>query len=76
MGAQAVSSAGAIDVVEGRTRHERFQNVARMTFVDEEGHPHRFTWRTIQTWEARHHRHDRPPPVRQGRLQLQLLQAW
>ena len=28
---------GAIDVVEGKTRHERIQNVAQMTFLDEEG---------------------------------------
>lgn len=41
---------GAVDTVEGRTRHERVRHVAAMTFVDEEGHPGRFTWRTIQTW--------------------------
>ena len=45
---------GAIDVAEGRTRHERIQNVAQMTFLDEEGNPHRFTWRTIQTWHYRY----------------------
>jgi transposase InsO family protein len=45
---------GAIDVVDGKTRHERIQNVAQMTFVDEEGAPHRFTWRTIQTWYYRY----------------------
>lgn len=45
---------GAIDVVEGRTRHERIHNVAQMTFLDEEGAPHRFTWRTIQTWYYRY----------------------
>ena len=45
---------GAIDVVEGRTRHERIHNVAQMTFLDEEGDPHRFTWRTIQTWHYRY----------------------
>jgi transposase InsO family protein len=41
---------GAIDSVEGRTRHERVHNVAAMTFLDEEGNPRQFTWRTIQTW--------------------------
>lgn len=41
---------GAIDIVEGRTRHERIHNVAQMTFLDEEGVPHRFTWWAIQTW--------------------------
>lgn len=44
----------AIDVVEGRTRHERIHRVADMTFRDEEGQPHRFTWRTIQTWYYRY----------------------
>ncbi len=45
---------GAIDVVEGKTRHERIQNAAQMTFLDEQGNPHRFTWRTIQTWHYRY----------------------
>ncbi|MCA9179351.1 MAG: transposase family protein, partial [Planctomycetales bacterium] len=45
---------GAIDVAEGRTRDERIRNVAQMTFLDEEGQPHRFTWRTIQTWHYRY----------------------
>jgi transposase InsO family protein len=48
---------GAIDVVEGKTRHQRIQNVARMTFLDEEGDQHRFTWRTIQTWYYRYKNH-------------------
>jgi putative transposase len=41
---------GAIDTVQGRTRQERVHNVAAMTFLDEEGTPRTFTWRTIQTW--------------------------
>jgi len=45
---------GAIDVVEGKTRQERIHQVATMTFLDEEGNPHRFTWRTIQTWYYRY----------------------
>ncbi len=48
---------GAIDVVAGKTRHQRIHNVARMTFLDEEGAPHRFTWRTIQTWYYRYKNH-------------------
>lgn len=48
---------GAIDVVSGRTRHERIQNVASMTFLDEDGHPRSFTWRTIQTWYYRYKNH-------------------
>lgn len=48
---------GAVDTVEGRTRHERVQNVAAMTFLDEEGNPRQFTWRTIQTWYYRYKNH-------------------
>ena len=48
---------GAIDIVEGKTRHERIQNVAGMTFLDEQGEQYRFTWRTIQTWYYRYKNH-------------------
>jgi putative transposase len=48
---------GAVDTVEGRTRHERIHNVAAMTFLDEEGHLRQFTWRTIQTWFYRYKNH-------------------
>jgi putative transposase len=48
---------GAIDTVQGRTRHERVQNVAAMSFLDEEGQPRQFTWRTIQTWFYRYKNH-------------------
>jgi putative transposase len=48
---------GAIDTALGRTRHERIRNVAAMTFLDEEGHPRQFTWRTIQTWFYRYKNH-------------------
>ncbi len=48
---------GAVDTVEGRTRHQRVHNVAAMTFLDEEGHPRQFTWRTIQTWFYRYKNH-------------------
>ena len=48
---------GALDTVEGRTRHQRVLNVAAMTFLDEEGNPRRFTWRTIQTWYYRYKNH-------------------
>lgn len=40
----------AIDFAEGRTIRERIKAVSEMTFTDEEGHPHQFTWRTISTW--------------------------
>jgi len=48
---------GAVDTVVGRTRHERVHHVAAMTFLDEEGNPRQFTWRTIQTWYYRYKNH-------------------
>jgi putative transposase len=48
---------GAIDTAPGRTRHERIHHVAALTFLDEEGHPRQFTWRTIQTWFYRYQNH-------------------
>ena len=48
---------GALDTVEGRTRHERVHQVAAMTFLDEHGNPRQFTWRTIQTWHYRYKNH-------------------
>jgi hypothetical protein len=48
---------GAVDTVEGRTRHQRMHNVAAMTFLDEEANARRFTWRTIQTWFYRYKNH-------------------
>jgi putative transposase len=48
---------GAIDTAPGRTRHERVHNVAAMTFLDEQGQPRQFTWRTIQTWYYRYKNH-------------------
>jgi putative transposase len=48
---------GAIDTAPGRTRHERVHQVAAMTFLDEDGQPRQFTWRTIQTWFYRYKNH-------------------
>jgi putative transposase len=48
---------GAIDTVPGRTRHQRIANVAALTFLDEEGNPRHFSWRTIQTWFYRYKNH-------------------
>ena len=48
---------GAVDTVPGKTRHERIHHVADMTFLDEEGNPRQFTWRTIQTWHYRYKNH-------------------
>lgn len=48
---------GAVDTVDGRTRHERIHNVAAMSFHDEDGNLRQFTWRTIQTWHYRYKNH-------------------
>jgi len=47
----------AIDQVEGSTIRERMRKVSDMTFSDEEGYKHRFTWRTIETWRCRYRKH-------------------
>mgnify|MGYP006288493329 CR=1 FL=1 len=41
---------GAIDSMPGNSIKSRIQEVSKLTFHDEEGVPHVFTWRTIQTW--------------------------
>jgi len=41
---------GAIDAMVGSTIVSRIKEVSKLTFHDEEGVPHVFTWRTIQTW--------------------------
>ena len=48
---------GAIDTAQGKTRRERIHHVAAMTFLDEDGNPRQFTWRTIQTWHYRYKNH-------------------
>ena len=48
---------GAIDIAPGKTRDQRIKHVARMTFADEQGQAHQFTWRTIQTWHYRYKNH-------------------
>lgn len=41
---------GAVDLAPGKTKEERLKHVAGMIFLDEDGVPRRFTWRSIQTW--------------------------
>jgi len=48
---------GAIDMATGTSIQARIQAVSQMTFTDEDGYPRRFTWRTIQTWYTRYHKH-------------------
>ena len=45
---------GAIDYAEGKSIIQRIKHVSSLTFTDEDGHPHQFTWRTIQTWYSRY----------------------
>lgn len=48
---------GAIDMAAGNTIRERIKAVSQMTFTDEDGQPRQFTWRTIETWLGRYHKH-------------------
>lgn len=41
---------GAIDSMVGNSIVSRIKEVCKLTFNDEDGVPHVFTWRTIQTW--------------------------
>jgi transposase InsO family protein len=41
---------GAIDSMSGNSIISRIREVSKLTFHDEDGTPHVFTWRTIQTW--------------------------
>jgi hypothetical protein len=45
---------GALDSAEGKTRYARVRHVAGLTFIDEDGQPRQFTWRTIDTWYYRY----------------------
>lgn len=45
---------GAIDFAVGKSIVERIKRVAETIFVDEQGLPRKFTWRTIQTWYSRY----------------------
>lgn len=48
---------GAIETAPGDTIIARIKAVSDMTFTDEDGHPRKFTWRTIQTWSSRFKKH-------------------
>lgn len=47
----------AIDMAEGKTITERIRQVSALTFENEEGQRHRFTFRTIETWRLRYKKH-------------------
>jgi transposase InsO family protein len=48
---------GAIDSMGGTSIVSRIREVSKLTFHDEEGAPHVFTWRTIQTWLSLYKQH-------------------
>mgnify|MGYP002635154640 CR=1 FL=1 len=48
---------GALEYAPGDSDKARYQAVGQMVFKDEEGNPHQFTWRTIQTWWYHYRRH-------------------
>lgn len=45
---------GAIEFAPGTTNVAKIKHVSTMVFNDEDGVPHQFTWRTIQTWYSRY----------------------
>jgi len=45
---------GAVDYAEGHSICARIKKVAESDFIDEDGNPRRFTWRTISTWLYRY----------------------
>jgi transposase InsO family protein len=45
---------GAVDSMVGNSIVSRIREVSKRTFHDEDGVPHVFTWRTIQTWMTRY----------------------
>jgi len=48
---------GAIDSMSGNSIISRIREVSQLTFHDEDGTPHVFTWRTIQTWLSIYKQH-------------------
>ena len=45
---------GAIDLAPGKSIRQRVKAVSDAVFNDEDGHPRKFTWRTISTWLYRY----------------------
>ncbi len=48
---------GAIDSAPGKSIRDRVREVSNLEFIDEDGAPRRFTWRTIETWRTRYRKH-------------------
>ena len=45
---------GAVEFAEATSIRQRIKSVSGQTFLDEDGHAHQFTWRTISTWFYRY----------------------
>lgn len=45
---------GAIEFAEGTSLRQRIKAVSEQPFTNEDGLPHRFTWKTISTWLYRY----------------------
>ncbi|MBN2899786.1 MAG: DDE-type integrase/transposase/recombinase [Clostridia bacterium] len=45
---------GAIDYAQGKSIRDRIRKISETDFIDEDGNPRRFTWRTISTWLYRY----------------------
>jgi putative transposase len=48
---------GAVENTTGKTIRERIRKTSELAFMDENGKPRTFTWRTIQTWYTRFKTH-------------------
>lgn len=54
---------GALEHAEGNSNQARYKAVSQMVFKDDQGIPHQFTWRTIQTWWYYYRRHGMTVPL-------------
>ncbi len=53
---------GEIEFAPGKTMRERIKALSERIYVDEQGRPWRFTWRTIENWWWRYRKHGRTMP--------------
>ncbi len=53
---------GEIEFAPGKTMRERIRSLSERPFIDEQGRPWRFTWRTIENWWGRYRKHGRNMP--------------
>ena len=57
---------GALEYAQGSSNEARYKAVSQIVFKDEEGIPHQFTWRTIQTWWYYYRRHGMSVPLQRA----------